>query len=125
MNIYTCILILTAFAVAVGLWRFRKPKEYKYSLLDTSGIILNTVMSAMIYPPLCILCAFMATGEYTDKFPMVLEGVAVPMTRLMSSVCLGGIGASIILRRRQKSLISFFVQFAGIAWFCTIMLLSE
>lgn len=124
MDLYSCISILVMFSVALALWKFRKRKDYHYSLLDTSGVILNVVLSIMIYPPLCVLCGLMTTGEYTDQFPMVLEGAAIAFSRLLPAVCLGGIGASIVLRRKERSALSFLAQFAGAVWFCVIMLLA-
>lgn len=125
MDLYSCISILTLFTVALGLWKFRKPKECHYSLLDASGVILNTVLMVMIYPPLCILSGLMATGEYIDRFPILLEGAAVALTRLLPAACVGGIGASIVLRRRRRSVLSFAVQFTGAVWFGMIILLAS
>lgn len=125
MDIYACISILTMFTVALSLWKYRKPKDYQYSLLDISAIILNVVLGMMIYPPFCVLCGLMATGEYTDQFPIVLEGAAIVLSRLLPAVCVGSIGASIVLRRREKPTAGFLVQFAGAAWFCIIMMLAS
>ena len=124
MDIYSCISIVTLFSVALALWKFRKRKDYQYSLLDLSGLILNTVLMVMIYPPLCVLTGLMATGAYTDKFPIVLEGAAVVFSRLMPAACVGGIGTSVVLRRKEKSGLSFLVQFAGAVWFSIILLIA-
>ena len=78
----------------------------------------------MIYPPLCVAAALMEIDTFaTDQFGMILESIIAFMGRLMPSICVSCIGASTILRRKQKTVPSFFVQFAGAAWFAIIMLL--
>ena len=125
MDGYSCIAILTLFTVALSLWKYRKRKDYQYSLLDTAGMILNTVLMVMVYPPLCLLCILMTTGTYVDKFPMVLEGVTAAMARLMPAVCVAGIGASVVLRRKERPVLSFALQFAGTLWFCLLLLVAK
>ena len=50
MDGYSWIALLTLIVTVVAAWMIRKRKEYKYSTLDISGIILNTVLIVMIYP---------------------------------------------------------------------------
>ena len=125
MDGYSCIALLTLFTVALCLWKYRKRKDYQYSLLDTAGVILNTVLIIMIYPPLCVLSGLMTTGTYIDQFPIVLEGITAGMARLMPAVCVAGIGASVVLRRRERPGLSFALQFAGALWFCLLMLIAK
>jgi hypothetical protein len=104
----------------------RKRKEYRYSMLDISGIILNTVLIVMIYPPLSVAGALLGIDRFaTEPFSIFLEGAAIAMGRLMPAISVAGIGASIILRRKERRGLSFLVQFAGGMWFCITMLLAK
>jgi hypothetical protein len=126
MDGYSWISLLTLIITVIAVWKIRKRKEYKYSMLDTSGIILNTVLIIMIYPPLSVASALL--GIYrgaTAPLSIFLEGAAVAMGNLMPAVSVAGIGASIILRRKEKPGFSFLVQFAGGLWFCVTMLLAK
>ena len=126
MDGYSWIALLTLIITVLAIWKIRKRKEYKYSLLDTSGIILNTVLIVMIYPPLCVAAALLGIDRFaTEAFSIFLEGAAIVMGKLMPAVCVAGIGASIVLRRKEKPGLSFLVQFAGGAWFCITLLLAK
>lgn len=126
MDGYSWIALLTLIATVLALWKIRKRKEYKYSLLDTAGIILNLVMIVMVYPPLCVAAALLGIGRFaTEPFLIFLEGAAVALGRILPAICVAGIGASIILRRKERPGLSFLVQFAGAAWFCVTMILAK
>lgn len=126
MDGYSWIALLTVIVTVVAVWMIRKRKEYKYSMLDTSGIILNAVLIVMIYPPLSVASALLGFDRFaTEPFSVFLEGAAIAMGRLMPAISVAGIGASIILRRKEKPGLSFLVQFAGGAWFCVTMLLAK
>ena len=126
MDGYSWFTLLTLIVTVVAVWMIRKRKEYKYSMLDTSGIILNAVMIVMIYPPLSVASALLGIDRFaTEPFAIFLEGAAIAMGRLMPAISVAGIGASIILRRREKPGMSFLVQFAGGMWFCVMMLLAK
>jgi hypothetical protein len=126
MDGYSWIALLTLIATVLALWKIRKRKEYKYSLLDTAGIILNLVMIVMVYPPLCVAAALLGIGRFaTEPFLIFLEGAAVALGRILPAICVAGIGASIILRRKERPGLSFLVQFAGAAWFCITMILAK
>ena len=126
MDGYSWFTLLTLIITVVAVWMIRKRKEYKYSMLDTSGIILNAVMIVMIYPPLSVASALLGIDRFaTEPFAIFLEGAAIAMGRLMPAISVAGIGASIILRRREKPGMSFLVQFAGGMWFCVMMLLAK
>ena len=101
-------------------------QQFKQMLLSPDHIILNFVLGVMVYPPLCVAAALLGIGRFaTEPFLIFLEGAAVALGRLMPAVCVAGIGASIILRRKEKSGLSFLVQFAGGAWFCITMILAK
>ena len=126
MDGYSWIALLTMILVVVSIWRIPKRKDYKYSALDTSGIILNTVLIVMIYPPLSVAGALLEIGRFaTEPLAIFLEGAAIAMGRLMPAISVAGIGASIILRRKEKPGLSFLVQFSGGMWFCITMLLAR
>lgn len=118
MDFYSWIAMLTLIAVVLAVWKVRKRKEYQYSLLDTSGIILNVVLAVMVYPPISLAGGLLGVVQ-------LAPGVVLAMGRLLPAVCVVGIGASIVLRRKERPGMSFLAQFAGGAWFCATMLLSK
>ena len=126
MDGYSWIALLTLIVTVVAVWMIRKRKEYKYSMLDTSGVILNTVLIVMIYPPLSVVGALFEIGQFaTEPLSIFLEGATIAMGRLMPAISVAGIGASVILRRKEKPGLSFLVQFTGGMWFCIMMLLAR
>ena len=126
MDGYSWIALLTLIVTVVAVWMIRKSKEYKYSMLDTSGIILNAVLIVMIYPPLSVVGALFEIGQFaTEPLSIFLEGATIAMGRLMPAISVAGIGASVILRRKEKPGLSFLIQFAGGMWFCIMMLLAR
>ena len=125
MDFSSCIALLTVIVAVVAVWKIRKRKEYRYSMLDTSGIILNIVLLVMIYPPLCVAAALLGIDRFaTEPLRIFLEGAAIALGSLMPAVCVAGIGASIILRRKERPGLSFLVQFAGGVWFAVTMILA-
>ena len=125
MDGYSWIALLTLIVTVVAVWMIRKRKEYKYSMLDTSGIILNVVLIVMIYPPLSVVGALLGIDRFaTEPLSILWEGLAIAIGRLMPTISVAGIGASIILRRKEKRGLSFLVQFAGGMWFCMTMLFA-
>jgi hypothetical protein len=126
MDGYSLVALLTLIVTVFAVWKIRKRKEYKYSTLDTAGIILNSVLIVMIYPPLSVAGALLGIVRgATEPLTIFLEGAAIAMGSLMPAISVAGIGASIILRRKEKSGLSFLVQFAGGMWFCITMLLAK
>ena len=126
MDGYSLVVLLTLILTVLAVWKIRKRKEYKYSTLDTAGIILNSVLIVMIYPPLSVAGALLGIIRVaTEPLTIFLEGAAVAMGSLMPAISVAGIGASIILRRKEKPGLSFLVQFAGGMWFCITMLLAK
>ena len=126
MDIFSCIALLTMAAVVFGVFKIRKRKEYRYSLLDYSGIILNTVLILFVYPPLTAAGALLGYERYaTEPLSIFLEGTAIALGALVPAVSVAGIGASIILRRKEKPGLSFLVQFAGVVWFAVTLLVAH
>ena len=125
MDGYSLVVLLTLILTVLAVWKIRKRKEYKYSTLDTAGIILNSVLIVMIYPPLSVAGALLGIVRVaTEPLKIFLEGAAIAMGSLMPAISVAGIGASIILRRKEKPGLSFLVQFAGGMWFGITMLLA-
>lgn len=122
MDFYS-VLALLVFVIAVtALIVIRKPAERRYDHLDTAGIILNFVLGIMIYPPLCVAGQLLSIAEFaTEPSLRFLEQAAIVMGRLMPAVCVAGVGASVILRRKGRRGESFLVQFAGLALFALAM----
>ena len=126
MDGYSWIALLTLIVTVVAVWMIRKRKEYKYSALDISGIILNTVLIVMIYPPLSVISGLLGFDRIaTEPLAIFLENASIAAGRLMPAISVAGIGISIILRRKEKPGLSFLVQFAGGIWFCITMLLAR
>ena len=126
MDGYSWIALLTLIVTVMAVWMIRKRKEYKYSALDTSSVILNTVLIVMIYPPLSVVGALFEIGRFaTEPLSIFLESATIAMGRLMPAISVAGIGASVILRRKEKPGLSFLVQFTGGIWFCIMMLLAK
>ena len=125
MDGYSWIALLTMLCAIFAIWKVRRPKDRKNSPLDVSGIILNVVLLVMIYPPMSVAAALLGIGSFaTGPLFVFLEKAAVALGRLLPAVCVAGIAASVVLRRKGKSGLSFLVQFAGAAWFCITMLLA-
>ena len=126
MDAYSWIALLTLIATVLAVWKIRKCKEYQYTLLDMSGIILNVVLAVMVYPPLAVAGALLELMHYaTAPLMILLEGASIAMGRLMPAVAVAGIGASIILRRKEKPTLSFLLQFAGAVWFAVMMIFAK
>ena len=126
MDVYSWVSLATVIITVLAVWKIRKRKEYQYSMLDTSSIILNFVLMLMVYPPLSVASGLLGIGRFaTAPFLIFLETVAVIMGRLMPAVSVAGIGASIVLRRKERPNLSFLVQFAGVVWFAVMMLLGK
>ena len=126
MDFYSVVALATVIITVLAVWKIRKRKDYKYTALDISGTILNTVLLVMIYPPLSVVGALLEIGRSaTEPLSVFLESTTIAMGRLMPAISVAGIGASVILRRKEKPGLSFMVQFAGGAWFCIMMLLAK
>ena len=73
MDAYSWIALLTLIAAVFAVWKVRKRKDYQYSLLDTSSIILNFVLMVMVYPPLTVASGLLGIGRFaTEPFLIFL-----------------------------------------------------
>ena len=124
MDAYSIISLLTMIVTVILLWKIRKRADYSYSLLDTSCVILNLVLIVMIYPPLCVAAALMEIDSFaTEQWGIIAEDIIAAMGRLMPAVCVSCVGASALMRRKERPVLSFWLQFIGALWFGIIMLL--
>ena len=93
MDVYSWVSLATVIITVLAVWKIRKRKEYQYSMLDTSGIILNVVLVVMIYPPLSVVCGLLGLyQEATEPFAVFLEDTAIALGRLMPAISVAGIG---------------------------------
>lgn len=126
MDGYSWIALLTVIFTLLAIWKVRKRKEYQYSMLDISGLILNVVLIFMVYPPLAVAGMLFSFDRFaTQTISVILETLTIAMGRLMPAVSVAGVGASVILRRKERAGLSFLVQFAGIIWFGITLLLAK
>jgi hypothetical protein len=96
----------------------RKDKEYKYSKLDISGIVLNFLIGIFAVPFITTICFF---------FGIVESGVEIIDQTVYNipSIAIMCLALSIVFRRKEFPKTGFFIQFAGIAAFIIALLLDS
>lgn len=95
----------------------RKDKEYKYSYLDKSCIILNFIVGIIAVPFISLICTmFGLTGSGYEWIDQCIYNIPS-----FTILCLA---LSVMLRRKGYSKQGFFVQFGGILAF-VLMLLTD
>lgn len=96
----------------------RKDKEYKYSYLDKSGIIVNFIVGFLAVPFISLICTmFGLIGSSYEWIEQVIYNIPS-----FSILCLA---LSVIFRRKGFSKTGFFIQFGGIVLFILFVLLGE
>lgn len=95
----------------------RKNKEYRYSILDKFGIVLNFLVGIFAVPFITFIC--MMFGIVESDIEMVDQIIynIPPITIL----CLA---LSVIFRRKGHPKTGFFIQFGGIASFVLVLVLE-
>ena len=95
----------------------RKDKEYKYSYLDKSCIIVNFIVGIIAVPFIFIICTLYglvgSSYEWIDQFIYNIPPISI--------FCLA---LSVVFRRKGFSKTGFFVQFGGILFFVMFLLLD-
>lgn len=95
----------------------RKDKEYKYSYLDKSCIIVNFIVGIIAVPFISLICTmFGLTGSGYEWIDQCIYNIPS-----FTILCLA---LSVMLRRKGYSKQGFFVQFGGILAF-VLMLLTD
>lgn len=93
----------------------RKDKEYKYSYLDKSCIIVNFIVGIIAVPFISLICTmFGLTGSGYEWIDQCIYNIPS-----FTILCLA---LSVMLRRKGYSKQGFFIQFSGILAFVLILL---
>jgi hypothetical protein len=93
----------------------KKAEGVTYGTLDRAGRITNIVLFvvyAALSPAYIFLGAICSPAH--DGFLGVIGGVVSIIAASATLFCTVGLGASVALRKRGKSKLSFIVQFAGL-----------
>ena len=95
--------------------RTKKSDGVTYGALDRAGRITNIILT-VIYACLSPFYMFlgMISEGYKNGFMGVLGWIVAIIIASAALICGLGIGASVALRKKGKSALSFAVQFAGV-----------
>lgn len=108
-NIIFFVVLMLIFLLACIIF-VRKDKEYKYTYLDKSCIIVNFIVGIIALPFIYIVCSLfgiLGSGyKWIDQIIYNIPPIAI--------LCLA---LSIVFRRKGFSKTGFFIQFGGIALF--------
>ena len=116
------MFIYVIFAAVVGIvagivmaTRTKKADGITYGALDKAGRITNIILT-VIYAGLSPFYMFlgMISEGYRDGILGVLGWIVAIIIASAALICGLGIGASVALRKKGKSVLSFAVQFAGV-----------
>ena len=97
--------------------RSKKAEGVVYGKLDNVGRITN-ILLIPVYAIISIFCGFVVMLGYIPDAEGILAIVAWALAIIGATgpaLCGLGIGASVALRKKGKSKLSFLAQFAGIA----------
>lgn len=106
--------------ILIGLllaFRTKKADGVTYTNLDRAGKIFNIVL-LFVYAVLSPVYLFIGAISYPAYSSGILAVIGIILALIVDSVALCaavGLGASVALRKKGKSKLSFAVQFAGIA----------
>ena len=115
-NIFTLTAI--AYVILILCLIFvRKDKEYRYSVLDIIGIVLNFIIALVVVPFLCVFCMLFGI---VDSGVVIVDQIIYNLPTL-TLLCLE---MSVIFRRRGFSKTGFFVQFGSILPIAIIFILE-
>ena len=115
-NVIIFVAISLLFLLACLIF-VRKDKEYKYSNLDISGIVLNFLIGILAVPFITTICIF---------FGIVESGVEIIDQTIYNvpSLTIMCLALSIVFRRKEFPKTGFFIQFGGILIFLIFLLLD-
>ena len=114
-NVPIFVLISLVFLVLCLIF-VRKDKEYKYTYLDKSGIILNFIIGIVALPFITLICWLFGIFGGGDILSQIIYS-----TPSIAIVCLA---LSVVLRRKGVSKTGFFIQFVGIAMFSAFIIID-
>lgn len=96
--------------------------------LDTIGTVLNVVLG-VLYCPLSVFCLFLqmaseSTIDATNEVYIALVNIFCIVALIIPFLCVAGIVASVILRKKGHSILSFIIQFVPLLVFFLDLILS-
>lgn len=102
----------------------KKTESVTYGKLDKAGIVTNILLipTYLVMSPAYLFLGILAYPEY-DGFLGFIGWIVAIICASVALCCGLGLGASVALRRKGKSKISFVVQFAGVAAFALMFVL--
>jgi hypothetical protein len=125
MFIYTALEAIAGIVLAIVMVvRTKKKEEVVYNKLDKAGQITNIVLTAIyaFLAPIYLILGFLSYPSQ-EGFLGVIGGLIAVINASATLICSLSIGASVALRRKGKSKLSFAIQFFGfIAIILTISL---
>lgn len=115
-NIIYFVALMLVFLVICIIF-VRKDKEYKYSYLDKSCIIVNFIVGIVAVPFIYIICTLHgivgSSYEWIEQFIYNIPPISI--------LCLA---LSVVFRRSGLRKTGFFVQFGGVGIFSIVLLIE-
>ena len=115
-NIIYFVALMLVFLIICIIF-VRKDKEYKYSYLDKSCIIVNFIVGIVAVPFIYIICTLHgivgSSYEWIEQFIYNIPPISI--------LCLA---LSVVFRRRGLRKTGFFVQFGGVGIFSIVLLIE-
>ena len=125
MTLYTIIEALVGIVLGLVIAiRAKKVENLVYDKLDKAGRITN-ILLLLLYvclSPLFLLLGALSNAGY-GGFLGVIGGIVSIIGASAIFFCAFGLGASVALRKRGKSKLSFAAQFAGFAGIILMMVI--
>lgn len=116
-NIIFFVALMIIFLIVCIIF-VRKDKEYKYSYLDKSCIIVNFIVGIVAVPFIYIVCTlFGIVGSAYEWIEQTIYNIPP-----LAILCLA---LSVVFRRKGFSKTGFFIQFGGILLFIMFTILDS
>ena len=126
MDFYYAIEAVVGIIVGLCLVIFTKKTEgVTYGKLDQAGKIVNIVLLVVytLLAPLYLIIGALCAPAHESGILAVIGTVLAVIAASAALFCSVGLGASVALRRKGKSKLSFAVQFAGFAGIALMFLI--